>query len=68
MHLLPGPNFCVVCFFLAHERLMQNKRFSDPKIIQQSSKMSVKIPVSGKNSSVVFFISSIERYFLKVKY
>ena len=33
-----GQIFVLFVFFLAHERLMQKKRFSDPKIIQQSSK------------------------------
>ena len=48
---------------LAYECLMQKKRFSEPKNkYYKVLKMSVKIPASGKNSSVVFFIWSIKRY------
>ena len=57
--------FLFVCLFvLAYERLMQKKRFSEPKKYNKVLKMSVKIPASGKNSSAVFSIWSIKRYFL----
>ena len=39
--------------------------FFEPKTeYNKVLKINVKIPASGKNSSAVFFISSIKRYFL----
>ena len=42
--------------------------FFEPKTeYNKVLKINVKIPASGKNSSAVFFISSIKRYCLVVK-
>ena len=56
---------------LAHERSVQKKKkngFIEPKTeYNKVLKINVKIPASGKNSSAVFFVSSIKRYCLVVK-